>query len=62
MAIAIGGDAAPILGGADLSAVALSSSKGAKAEQTTRSFTDAEKTACSIDAMRNGGTCEAHCQ
>jgi len=30
-------------------------------EPAKREFTEAEKTACSIDAMRNGGTCEA-CQ
>jgi len=64
MAIAINGDAAPIsLSRVDSSAVAL-----AKAERATpsngefkRTYTDAEKNACSIDAMRNGGTCEA-CQ
>lgn len=28
---------------------------------TKKAYTEAEKTACSIDAMRNGGTCEA-CQ
>jgi ribonucleoside-diphosphate reductase alpha chain len=31
------------------------------ASQPARTYTDAEKNACSIEAMRNGGTCEA-CQ
>jgi ribonucleoside-diphosphate reductase alpha chain len=33
--------------------------KAEKAEKPT--YTEAEKNACSIEAMRNGGTCEA-CQ
>ncbi|MBI2516510.1 MAG: ribonucleoside-diphosphate reductase subunit alpha [Opitutae bacterium] len=41
---------------ATLSSLASSSSPSAK-----RSYTEAEKNACSIEAMRNGGTCEA-CQ
>ncbi|MBI3887080.1 MAG: ribonucleoside-diphosphate reductase subunit alpha, partial [Opitutae bacterium] len=42
--------------GAELSTLNAQSSTGAK-----RQYTAAEKTACSIDAMRNGGECEA-CQ
>jgi ribonucleoside-diphosphate reductase alpha chain len=30
-------------------------------EATGKTFTEEEKTACSIEAMRNGGECEA-CQ
>ena len=33
----------------------------AEAEPEKKAFTEAEKNACSIDAMLNGGTCEA-CQ
>jgi ribonucleoside-diphosphate reductase alpha chain len=51
MAIAIGGDAAPT---AHREQVSVNT-------EIKRTYTDAEKTACSIDAMRNGGTCEA-CQ
>jgi ribonucleoside-diphosphate reductase alpha chain len=72
MAIAVGGDDKPIaLSGASAFHRNPESIEGASVvnfergtgnlEPAKRSFTDAEKTACSIDAMRNGGTCEA-CQ
>ena len=38
-----------------------SPSPQASSPSAKRTYTEAEKNACSIEAMRNGGTCEA-CQ
>jgi len=62
MAIAIGGNAAPIERVASLDHEHMSDREpGTVNREPKRSFSEAEKTACSIEAMRNGGTCEA-CQ
>jgi ribonucleoside-diphosphate reductase alpha chain len=59
MAIAIGGNAAPIERAASLDREPGTVNR--ELSSAPRSYSDAEKTACSIEAMRNGGTCEA-CQ
>jgi ribonucleoside-diphosphate reductase alpha chain len=52
---------APFMGANDVTQPPMSMGTGGSNPAPKREYTAAEKTACSIEAMRNGGECEA-CQ